>query len=85
MCRRGHGIRLILREGRTAAAAKLICAAPEATGCSIASRLSKGDFRAVRRGWGGDELAGIWRAALTVRNSIISDWRAASDGLKEVV
>jgi hypothetical protein len=26
--RRGHGIHLILREGRTAAAAKLICAAP---------------------------------------------------------
>ena len=58
MRRRGRGIHLILREGRTAAAAKLICAAPEETGCSIASQLSKATFLAFRRG---PEFTGLWR------------------------
>ena len=35
MPRHIHGIRRILREGLTAAAAKMICAAPAVTGCSI--------------------------------------------------
>jgi hypothetical protein len=55
----GPGIHLIPRGGRTAAAAKLICAAPAGTGCSIASQLSKATFRAFRRG---PELAGSGEA-----------------------
>ena len=40
--RRSRGIRRILRADRTAAAARAICAAPAATGCSIASPATRG-------------------------------------------
>ena len=68
---RSRGIRRIPRAGRTAAAARAICAAPAVMGCSIASRATRGGkatYERGRAGQPGPACLARERATYTVTN-----------------